>query len=413
MRRSIAPGFWRGRRVLLTGHTGFKGAWLSLWLQSLGARVTGISLGAMPSEPCLYELARVDEGMAASVACDIRDAPALARELARARPEIVIHMAAQPLVRRSFVAPSETYETNVMGTVNLLEAVRLCGTVRAVVIVTSDKCYENRESKGAYREGDPLGGHDPYSSSKAAAELVTSAYRRSFFSAEGTPRVATARAGNVIGGGDWGEDRLIPDIVRAAVGTTATGAGVLSTRVPGGTGVCGGTGVPGGTGVCGVTGAPGGTGIPMDKGAPLRLRNPAAVRPWQHVLCPLSGYLLLAQALCEESRGPLGSAGDAPTYARPWNFGPDPRDARTVEWVVRQVSASWPGGVPWEIDEAEHPHEAALLELDSKQAREQLGWVPPLGLEDALRATVEWYLAWQEGEHLSELTLRQVQALGD
>ncbi|MFZ2112986.1 MAG: CDP-glucose 4,6-dehydratase, partial [Solirubrobacteraceae bacterium] len=204
--------------MLLTGHTGFKGAWLSLWLQSLGAEVTGISLGTMPSEPSLYALARVGEGMASSVVCDIRDAPALARELARASPEVVIHMAAQPLVRRSFAAPRESYETNVMGTVNLLDAVRRCADVRAVVVVTSDKCYENRESAGGYREGDPLGGHDPYSSSKAAAELVTSAYRRSFFSPKDGPRVATARAGNVIGGGDWGEDRLIPDIVRAAVG---------------------------------------------------------------------------------------------------------------------------------------------------------------------------------------------------
>lgn len=341
--------------MLLTGHTGFKGAWLSLWLQSLGAKVTGISLGELPSEPSLYELARVDEGMEASVACDIRDAAALARELARASPEIVIHMAAQPLVRRSFAFPSETYDTNVMGSVNLLDAVRACASVRAVVVVTSDKCYENRESKGGYREEDPLGGHDPYSSSKAAAELVTSAYRRSFFSAQDGPRVASARAGNVIGGGDWGEDRLIPDVVRA-----------------------------------------------VQEEEPLRLRNPSAVRPWQHVLCPLSGYLLLAQALYE-----------SPAYARPWNFGPQESDARTVEWVVRQVSDMWPGGVPWEIDGAEHPHEASLLELDSTQAREQLGWAPPLALEAGLRATVEWYLAWRQEQDLRELTLGQVQALGD
>lgn len=350
--RQIAPGFWRDRRVLLTGHTGFKGAWLSLWLQSLCAEVTGISLGTMPSEPSLYELARVDEGMAASVVCDIRDAVALERELVRVSPEVVIHMAAQPLVRRSFAAPSETYETNVMGTVNLLDAVRRCTDVRAVVVVTSDKCYENRESKGGYREGDALGGHDPYSSSKAAAELVTSAYRRSFFSAEDGPRVATARAGNVIGGGDWGEDRLIPDMVRA-----------------------------------------------VQSGEPLHLRNPSAVRPWQHVLCPLSGYLLLAEALCESR-----------TFARPWNFGPDERDAQTVEWVVRQVSHMWPGGVPWQVDGAEHPYEASLLELDSTQARERLGWAPPLGLEAALRATVEWYLAWREDRDVRELTLAQVAA---
>jgi CDP-glucose 4,6-dehydratase len=341
---------------LLTGHTGFKGAWLSLWLQSLGAEVGGISLGELPSEPSLYELAQVDKGMAASVVCDIRDGPALSRALTRAGPEVVIHMAAQPLVRRSFAFPGETYETNVMGTVNLLDAVRACGDVRAVVVVTSDKCYENRESEGGYREGDKLGGHDPYSSSKAAAELVTSAYRSSFFSTGNGPRVATARAGNVIGGGDWGEDRLIPDVVRA-----------------------------------------------VQEEEPLRLRNPAAVRPWQHVLCPLSGYLLLAEALYE-----------SPAYARPWNFGPGESDARTVEWVVRRISDMWPGGVPWQVDDgSEHPHEASLLELDSAQARERLGWTPPLGLEAGLQATVEWYLAWQEGQDVSELTLRQVQALGD
>jgi CDP-glucose 4,6-dehydratase len=351
--RQIAPGFWRGRRVLLTGHTGFKGAWLSLWLQSLGAEVTGISLGRPPSEPSLYALAHVEEAMAASVVCDIRDAGPLASELARARPEVVIHMAAQPLVRRSFAAPRETYETNVMGTVNLLDAVAACEDVRAVLVVTSDKCYENRESRGGYREGDKLGGHDPYSSSKAAAELVTSAYRRSFFSTPDGPRVATARAGNVIGGGDWGEDRLIPDIVRA-----------------------------------------------VQAGAPLRLRNPSAVRPWQHVLAPLSGYLLLAQALCE-----------SPDYAQAWNFGPDRGDARTVEWIVRRVSDMWPGGVPWQVDGTEHPHEASLLELDSTQARDGLGWTPPLALDAALRATVEWYLAWQEGRDVRELTLAQVPAL--
>jgi CDP-glucose 4,6-dehydratase len=352
-RRQIDPGFWRERRVLLTGHTGFKGAWLSLWLQSMGAQVVGLSLGEPPSEPSLYALARVKEGMAASVACDIRDAVAVERELDRARPEIVIHMAAQPLVRRSFAAPRETYETNVMGTVNLLDAVRVCGEVRAVVVVTSDKCYESRESEGGYREGDPLGGHDPYSSSKAAAELVASAYRRSFFCDPSGPLVATARAGNVIGGGDWGEDRLIPDLVRAA-----------------------------------------------QAGQGLRLRNPSAVRPWQHVSCPLSGYLLLAQALCE-----------SPDYACAWNFGPGHSDARTVEWVVRHVSGLWPGGVPWDLDDAEHPQEVARLELDSSRARKLLGWESPLDLEGGLRATVEWYLAWREGQDLHELTLRQLAAL--
>ncbi len=355
MLASIDPAFWANRRVLLTGHTGFKGAWLSLWLQSLGAEVVGLSLAALSSEPSLYELARVAEGMAASVVCDIRDAVALERELARASPEVVIHMAAQPLVRRSFSFPRDTYETNVMGTVNLLEAVRLCETVRAVVVVTSDKCYENRGSKRGYRETDKLGGRDPYSSSKAAAELVTSAYRRSFFSQEGSSRLASARAGNVIGGGDWGEDRLIPDIVRAAV-----------------------------------------------DGERLRVRNPAAVRPWQHVLCPLSGYLLLAQGLCESS-----------AYARAWNFGPDERDARSVESIVRRVSELWPGGLTWERDTGAHPHEAHHLSLDSSRARELLHWTPPLGLDQAICETVAWYEAWLAGSDLREITISQAARLVD
>jgi CDP-glucose 4,6-dehydratase len=351
--------FWRDRRVLLTGHTGFKGAWLSLWLQSLGAHVTGLSLEQPPSEPSLYALARVGEGMTESVACDIRDPHALASAMLRARPEIVIHMAAQPLVRRSFAEPRATYDTNVMGTVNLLEAVRACEGVRAVVIVTSDKCYENHGSPGGYRESDPLGGHDPYSSSKAAAELVTSAYRRSFFSDPTAARVASARAGNVIGGGDFGEDRLIPDIVRSVLAADT-----------------------------------------------LRLRYPTAVRPWQHVLSPLSGYLLLAQALCE-------SPEESPGYARAWNFGPYERDARSVEWVVERFAELWPGGVRWERDPCEHPHEAHRLELDSSLAHERLAWEPLVGLEDGLRATVEWYRAWQAGRDLREYTLMQIAGMGE
>ncbi len=352
-RTIVDPGFWRDRRVLISGHTGFKGAWLSLWLQSLGARVHGLSLAAPPSEPSLYELARVSEGMADSVACDIRDPAALTRAVESARPEIVIHMAAQSLVRRSFAAPQRTYDTNVMGTVNLLEAIRACAEVRAVVIVTSDKCYENRARTQGYREDDPLGGHDPYSSSKAAAELVTSAYRRSFFSSSDSPRVASARAGNVIGGGDWAQDRLVPDIVRAAIA-----------------------------------------------GHTLRLRNPGAVRPWQHVLNPLSGYLLLAQALCESA-----------AHARAWNFGPDEHDARSVEWVVQRVSELWAGGARWEPDEGDHPHEAHYLTLDSSLARTRLGWAPPIGLHAGLAATVAWYDAWRGGEDLRKVTLAQLPAV--
>jgi CDP-glucose 4,6-dehydratase len=348
--RFVDATFWQDRSVLLTGHTGFKGAWLSLWLQSLGALVTGLALDTPPTKPSLYELARVGEGMAASVSCDVRDPHAVTQAVQKARPEIVIHMAAQPLVRHSFAFPRETYETNVMGTVNLLDAVRACEGVLAVLNVTSDKCYENREWERAYRESDPMGGHDPYSSSKGAAELVTSAYRRSFFSGADSPRVASARAGNVIGGGDWGADRLFPDIVRCVV-----------------------------------------------SGETLRLRNPRAVRPWQHVLSPLSGYLLLAQALCSSAE-----------HARAWNFGPDARDAHSVEWVVRRVSQLWPGGMPWERDEGDHPHEAHCLKLDSSLARERLQWAPPLGLEDGIAATVEWYEAWRGGGEMRAVTLAQI-----
>ncbi|MGA9284404.1 MAG: CDP-glucose 4,6-dehydratase [Solirubrobacteraceae bacterium] len=379
----VDPTFWQDRRVLITGHTGFKGAWLCLWLQSMGARVCGASLADAPTDPCLYDLARVAEGMAGSMVCDIRDAEAVSAAVAQADPQVVFHLAAQPLVRRSFAAPRETYETNVMGTVNVLEAVRACPSVEAVVVVTSDKCYENREAPTPYREDDPLGGHDPYSSSKAAAELVTSAYRRSYFSGPAGPLIASARAGNVIGGGDWGEDRLVPDAVRAAV----------SQRI-------------------------------------LTLRNPGAIRPWQHVLSPLSGYLVLAQALCggedrvagvtgqgTVDRGDQSSAeaGDrcegtsaGSRFARAWNFGPDPADARTVEWVVRRVSGLWPGGVPWSVDEGLHPHEAGLLSLDSSLAHRELGWTPLVGLEEGLAATVAWYVAWCEGQDLRELSLGQV-----
>jgi CDP-glucose 4,6-dehydratase len=336
--------------VLLTGHTGFKGAWLSLWLQSLGAHVVGVSLGKPPSEPSLYALARVGEGMAASVVCDIRDPLALRAAVAGAQPEVVIHMAAQPLVRRSFAEPRATYETNVMGTVNLLDAVRVCEGIRAVVVVTSDKCYEPGDPGRGHREGDPLGGHDPYSSSKAAAELVAGAYRHSFFADGVGPRLATARAGNVIGGGDWGRDRLVPDIVRAALA-----------------------------------------------GEALHLRNPEAVRPWQHVLCPLDGYLLLAQALCASAE-----------YACAWNFGPDARDARTVEWVVERVAELWPGRVRWQRDRGPHPRENPRLELDSTLARVRLGWAPALGLEEALAGTVEWYEAWVGGGDLRAVTLSQI-----
>jgi CDP-glucose 4,6-dehydratase len=352
-RGALDPDFWRGRRVLLTGHTGFKGAWLALWLQTLGAQLTGYSLQGAPTSPSLYDLARVGQGMD-SVAGDVRDFPALAHALERSRAEVIVHMAAQSLVRRSYVDPRETYEVNVMGTVNLLDAVRRHATdVRAVVIVTSDKCYENREWEWAYREHDPMGGHDPYSNSKGCAELVTDAYRRSFFATDDGPHVASARAGNVIGGGDWGEDRLMADLMRGAV------AGEL-----------------------------------------IHVRNPHAVRPWQHVLNPLSGYLLLAQALCA-----------SPQHARAWNFGPAEEDALAVGTLVRRVSELWPGGLDWIADTPPvAPHEASHLKLDSSLARAHLDWRPCWGLEEGLRETVRWYRGMLACEDLRALTLEQIEA---
>ena len=357
---TLDRGFWSGRRVLLTGHSGFKGAWMALWLQSLGARLTGFG-GAAPSEPSLYALARAYEGVE-EIEGDVRDPRAVDSALAACRPEVVIHMAAQSLVRRSLAEPRETYETNVMGTVNVLDAIRRSHGVRAVVIVTSDKCYENRAGREivtprsssaahAFREDDSMGGDDPYSSSKGAAELVTAAYRRSFFTADDAARVASARAGNVIGGGDWARDRLVPDIMRAAM-----------------------------------------------SGASVRLRNPQAVRPWQHVLNPLSGYLLLAQALWGSS-----------AYARAWNLGPAQQDARTVGWVAARLAELWPGGIAYEHDDHVHAHEAQYLTLDSTSAHRELGWRAPIELERALEATVEWYRGLSEGADLRALTLAQVE----
>lgn len=348
-RTSVDEGFWRGRSVLVTGHTGFKGAWLSLWLQSLGARVIGFSRG-VPSEPSLYALARVSEGMSGGIEGDICDAQAIERALRQAKPEVVFHMAAQPFVRRSYEEPRATFEANVMGTVNVLDAVRRSDTARAVVCVTSDKCYENVELDRPYREGDPLGGHDPYSASKGAAEIAVTAYRRSFFSSPDAPRVASARAGNVFGGGDWGEDRLIPDVVRCAL-----------------------------------------------LGRPLHVRNPGAIRPWQHVLCPLSGYLLLVQALWEDG-----------AHANAWNFGPEEREARSVAWIVRRMAELWPSGLSWSEDDGPHPHEAQRLELDSTRARERLGWRPVMSLEEGLAATVEWHSLMSEGADMQAVTLAQI-----
>ena len=348
---AVDPGFWRERRVLLTGHTGFKGAWLSLWLQSLGARVTGFA-SDVPTQPSLYELAKVGEGME-SIEGDVRDPAALAAAMTAAAPEVVIHMAAQSLVRRSFVEPRQTYETNVMGTVNVLDAVRLHGNgVRAIVNVTSDKCYENREWEWGYREQEPMGGFDPYSSSKGCSELVTDAFRRSFFADADGPCLASARAGNVIGGGDWGAERLVPDIMRAALA-----------------------------------------------GEEVRVRNPSSIRPWQHVLNPLSGYLVLAQAMWEK-----------PELAEGWNFGPADEDARPVGWIVQRIAAGWPQELRWVQDDGPHPHEANYLKLDSSKARTRLGWRPGLDLEATIESIVDWYSELRSGADMRAVTLGQIEA---
>ena len=349
----VNPGFWRGRRVLVTGHTGFKGSWLCLWLQSLGAELTGFGLRP-PTEPSLFESGQIAGGMR-HLEGDVRDAGRLLQALRESRAEIVIHLAAQPLVRQSYVDPVETYATNVMGTVHLLEAVRATKGVRAVVVVTTDKCYENREWAWGYRENEPLGGYDPYSNSKACAELVAAAYRSSFFNAKEHARhgvaVATARAGNVIGGGDWAKDRLIPDILAAFVRKES-----------------------------------------------VRIRHPNAIRPWQHVLEPLRGYLLLAERLCEAG----------PDFAEAWNFGPDERDARTVEWIVQDMRRVWGDGATWSRDEQVHPHEATFLRLDISKARARLGWRPVLGLEQALPLVVEWHRAWYGGVDMRAFSLGQI-----
>lgn len=342
------PAFWSGRSVLVTGHTGFKGAWLSLWLERLGARVSGLAL-APQTEPSLSDLIlgrRIDESIG-----DIRDAATVSGHLAEARPEIVIHMAAQALVRASYRDPAATYATNVMGTVHLLEAVRATPSVRAVVVVTSDKAYENREWPYGYRETEALGGHDPYSSSKACAELVTSAYRASFLAVRDC-RVATARAGNVIGGGDWSEDRLVPDIVRA-----------------------------------------------FSRGESVEIRAPHATRPWQHVLEPLSGYLRLAEALC----GPDGAE-----FAQAWNFGPADEDCRPVAHIVATLAETWGPDATWHLSQAIHPHEATFLKVDASKARGRLAWDRRLRLDEALAWTAAWHRAQAEGASALDLTLAQI-----
>lgn len=351
----LNPEFWRDKRVLLTGHTGFKGSWLSLWLQSLGAQVVGYAL-VPPTIPSLFEVANVGCGMT-SILGDIRDMGQLQAVFADHRPEIVIHMAAQPLVRYSYQNPVETYATNVMGTVHLLDAVRNTPGVKAVVNITTDKCYENREWVWGYREDEPMGGYDPYSNSKGCAELVSSSYRSSFFNASSYAQhgvaLATVRAGNVIGGGDWAQDRLIPDILAA-----------------------------------------------FEQGRFVDIRNPHAIRPWQHVLEPLRGYLTLAERLFEQG----------PSFAEGWNFGPNDEDSKPVGWIVEQMAGLWGSDALWQVDTGEHPHEAHYLKLDISKARSRLDWHPALRLNDALRLIIDWSKQRQAGADMRELTLAQIHA---
>jgi CDP-glucose 4,6-dehydratase len=352
---ALNPAFWQGKRILLTGHTGFKGSWLSLWLQSMGAQVTGYAL-APPTNPSLFEIAEVGKGMT-SVIGDIRNLAKLQAVFAEHQPEIVIHMAAQPLVRYSYQNPVETYSTNVMGTVHLLEAVRNTPGVKAVVNITTDKCYENREWVWGYRENEPMGGFDPYSNSKGCAELVSAAYRSSFFNADNYAQhgvaTATVRAGNVIGGGDWAQDRLIPDILAA-----------------------------------------------FEQGRKVDIRNPHAIRPWQHVMEPLRGYLTLAEQLFEHG----------PSFGEGWNFGPNDEDAKPVGWIVEQMAALWGADAQWQIDTGEHPHEAHYLKLDISKVRSRLSWHPALRLQDALALIIDWSKQRQAGANMRQLTLTQLQA---
>jgi CDP-glucose 4,6-dehydratase len=341
----VNPGDWSGRRVLVTGHTGFKGGWLSLWLHHMGAKVTGLALDP-PTDPGFFEQTSLAELVRHEIV-DVRDQAATEQLIADVRPEIVFHLAAQPLVRYSYDHPVETYATNIMGTVHVLEACRKTDSVRAAVCITSDKCYENRESMRPYRESDPMGGHDPYSSSKGAAELVISAYRRSY---PDGPLIASVRAGNVIGGGDWALDRLVPDIVRA-----------------------------------------------MLRGEAVQVRNPGSIRPWQHVLEALGGYLLIAERLLDGDR----------QVATAFNFGPSDEDTQPVSWVVDRVLDAWGGG-EWTRPDGAQPHEAALLRLDCSKARAELGWRPRFRLQDALDKVVEWHKHVASGGDARAISLAQI-----
>jgi len=349
MSAKVQPDFWLGKRVFITGHTGFKGSWLSLWLQMMGAEVKGFALQP-PTNPSIFCEANVAARMQSEIG-DIRDLEALSASMTVFRPDVLIHMAAQPLVRLSYREPVETYTTNVIGTVNVFEAARGCDNLQAIVNVTTDKCYENREWEWGYRENEAMGGYDPYSSSKGCAELVTAAYRNSFFNDSGKAALASARAGNVIGGGDWADDRLIPDVLRS-----------------------------------------------FENNQPVVIRNPKARRPWQHVLEPLSGYLVLAQKLFEE-----GSE-----YAEAWNFGPLDEDAQPVSNILDYLIEKWGEGVSWRVDANPQPHEAQLLKLDISKAAAKLDWHPRWSLSQALDSIVDWHRSLIAGHNMKDETIRQI-----
>lgn len=348
---SQAASFWRGRRVFLTGHTGFKGGWLALWLRRLGAEVHGFSLEP-PTEPNLFSVAQVAGALAHDGRGDVRDYRALESAIEMADPEIVFHLAAQPLVRASYGEPLDTFAINAMGTANVLDVARRLTRLRALVVITTDKCYENTKGSRPYSEADALGGHDPYSASKACAEIIAASYRRSFYSQEGQAALATVRAGNVIGGGDWAEDRLLPDCIRAFLAAEA-----------------------------------------------VRLRNPGAVRPWQHVLDPLFGYLKLAEALCRDGAG----------YAEAWNFGPDAEGDATVGEVAQEAAALWGDG-KIALDGPGGQHEAGLLRLSSTKAKSRLAWGPRWDFGRSLAETVAWYKAWHAGADMAAYSLAQIAA---
>lgn len=346
-------GAFAGKRVLLTGHTGFKGSWLSLWLQRLGAQVHGLAL-APPTDPAMFDLCHVAAALDHRIG-DIREFAVVRDRVAEVQPDVLLHMAAQPIVRQSYVDPLETMATNVMGTAHVLEAVRTWGGDCAIVVISSDKCYDNRSWVWGYRENDAMGGSDPYSASKGATELVTASWRQSFFSGRDGVRLASARAGNVIGGGDWAADRIVPDCIRA---------------------FCDGRGVA--------------------------LRNPTATRPWQHVLEPLGGYLLLAARL-------LGD--DAASYASGWNFGPAPQDVRPVEDLVAMIASHWGGAAEWTAAPGPHPKEASVLSLNCDKAAQMLGWRPTWSLETMIGHTARWFQAWHRGDtDMRQMTLAQIAA---